>query len=378
MGDGNREQMIREAVNNAEARAPRLQPTYFADIGFYDDGGGLVDRLLQRAGLSVIYGPTGCRKTFLALDIGMAIARHNPWRDRDTEGGSVVYIAAEAGMSFANRVFAYKLHHGLEDANLPFAAITATVDLRNPQADVSEVLAIMEQVKIRTETPVAAIFVDTLSAASAGGDEGAEDMGALVGNLLRIRSETDAHVCGIHHSGKDVSKGARGSSILPAAADTMIEVAADPVSPFSVATVRKQRDLPTDGSLAFGLTVVEVGTSRNGKTVTSCVVDHLDTAAMPKRTHLTPRQRKALGVLNNALADYGKPAPDTVHYPAGATVVAVDLWRRCLFSAGTLDKDAANPREDFRRLRTGLAERDAIAEWNGMIWAVTSNQGQEQ
>ena len=176
------------------AATSRLSPVFFADIEFYDDGGGLVDGLLQRGGLSVIYGPTGCRKTFLALDIAMSVARGEPWRDREVEIGSCLYLAAEAGKTFQNRVFAYKLHHGLEDANLHFAAITAMVDLRNPGADISEILVIMEQMKARTETPVALVVVDTLSAVAAGSDEGAEDMGSLVENLKRIQQETGAHV----------------------------------------------------------------------------------------------------------------------------------------------------------------------------------------
>ena len=87
-----------------QMQEPRLSPVFFADIEFYDDGGGLVDGLLQRGGLSVIYGPTGCRKTFLALDIAMSVARGEPWRDRDVEIGGCLYLAAEAGKTFQNRV----------------------------------------------------------------------------------------------------------------------------------------------------------------------------------------------------------------------------------------------------------------------------------
>lgn len=353
-----------------QVQEPRLSPVFFADIEFYDDGGGLVDGLLQRGSLSVIYGPTGCRKTFLALDIAMSVARGEPWRGLAVEIGSCLYLAAEAGKSFQNRVFAYKLHHGLEDANLHFAALTAMVDLRNPDADISEIITIMEQMEARTETPVALVIVDTLSAVAAGSDEGAEDMGDLVENLKRIRQETGAHVCGIHHTGKDTGRGARGHTILPAAADTMIEVVPDNISPISIAHVRKQRDLPTEGSFAFGLSVVEVGTSRNGKIVTSCVVEHLETSQIPKRTSLSARQRNALDVLNNIVVDHGKPAPDEKHYPPGARVVSVDLWREYLFKAGVLDKDTANPRADFKRLREALSDKGAIREWSGLLWAV--------
>ncbi len=78
-------------------------------------------------------------------------------------------------------------------------------------------------------------------------------------------------------------------------------------------------------------------------------------------------------MLNNVLADHGKPAPDPKHYPAGATVVDVSLWRESLFKAGVLDPKAKNPRADFKRLKDQLAERGLIGEWNNLMWAVHPN-----
>jgi len=39
-----------------------------------------------------------------------------------------------------------------------------------------------------------------------------------------IRHETKAHLMEVHHSGKDESRGARGSSALKAAIDTQIHI----------------------------------------------------------------------------------------------------------------------------------------------------------
>ena len=49
-------------------------------------------------------------------------------------------------------------------------------------------------------------------------------MGAFVDACDRIRHHTGAAIIGVHHSGKDVSRGMRGSSALLGAVDTSIEI----------------------------------------------------------------------------------------------------------------------------------------------------------
>ncbi len=43
--------------------------------------------------------------------------------------------------------------------------------------------------------------------------------------------------------------------------------------------------------------------------------------------------------------------------------------------SGVLDKGAANPRADFKRLKDGLADRGAAREWNGLMWPVQTQGG---
>jgi len=56
---------------------------------------------------------------------------------------------------------------------------------------------------------------------------------------------------GVHHCGKEQSKGSRGHSLLRCAVDTEIEVVRDQAT--STAIVSKQRDGATDGQIAFRL-----------------------------------------------------------------------------------------------------------------------------
>lgn len=96
------------------------------------DGRPLIKDVLEREQISLSFGETGSCKTFLTLDIGLHIAAGLDWFGRKVEQGGVVYVAAEAGRGIANRVVAWRTAHGLDGQDIPFAAITSSVDLCHP------------------------------------------------------------------------------------------------------------------------------------------------------------------------------------------------------------------------------------------------------
>ena len=53
--------------------------------------------MLPTEGVAVLYGKWKQFKSFVALDLGVAIARGEPWASRKTKKGIVVYIAGEGG-----------------------------------------------------------------------------------------------------------------------------------------------------------------------------------------------------------------------------------------------------------------------------------------
>ncbi len=357
-----------EILFTAGSEGPRFKLRFFRDVVPYDTGADLISGVLMPGGLSAIVGATGTRKTFLALHTAMCVARGVPWFGREVKQGPALYVAAEAQESFANRLMAYKIANGLDDETVPFADIAQRPNILNP-ADVSGLIESIEIAGADFEAPVSFICIDTLAAVTPGAEENsAADMTKAMDALLSIKEKTGAAVCFVHHTGKDESRGARGHSSLKAALDTMITVSADPVSAFSIASMEKQRDMEAGDDFTFGLDVVEILTRENGTVLTSCVVRQLDT--MPKRVKLSPKLRRALGSLENLVADHGESAPDAKHYPAGAQVVAVETWRENLVMAGIIDEQGKNPRQQWKYLRDVLAERGAIAEWNGRVWIV--------
>ncbi|ADE38419.1 AAA family ATPase [Candidatus Puniceispirillum marinum] len=179
----------------------------------------LVEGLISENSFCVMYGAPGSGKSFCALDIGLSIACGMPWHDKQTQQGSVLFIAGEGVGGLKRRVKAFQRHHGL-DAVGSFLILHQAVNFR----DESSVQRLLRSID-RTGGNFNAVFVDTVARALPGSDENsATDMGAFVDTCDRIRHHTGAAVIGVHHSGKDMSRGMRGSSALLGAVDTSIEV----------------------------------------------------------------------------------------------------------------------------------------------------------
>lgn len=235
-----------------------------------------VEGLLTDGGASVIYGPSNCGKSFWILDLAVSVATGQPFReDLEVDRGAVVYVALEGSFGVRNRIEALK-RAGRLPADAPLFFCFAPVSLLE-RGHAARLAQSVRRAATESAMPCRLVILDTLARAMAGGDENSgEDMTAAVAALDVIRAETGAHVAVIHHSGKDESRGARGHSSLRAAVDTEIEVSRPDGETISTVRVTKQRDLPIGEPMPFSLKVVELGTDRRGKPITSCIVHHED------------------------------------------------------------------------------------------------------
>lgn len=259
---------VSAAAGASEFVDPSAELEWFDDITPVISTSYIVKDVLDLGAMSVVYGPSNCGKTFFALDIAYHVAIDHSWRSRRVAGGSVLYLAAEGGNGIANRIVGLRKTSGVID--VPLALRRAGLDLLHPEADTDRVIRLAEEVAERA--PLKLIVIDTLSRVMAGGDEnGPVDMTAFIKNVDRIRHACGAHIMIVHHTGKDVAKGARGHSSLRAATDTEIEVSVDETE-LRAARVTKQRDLPGGEEFAFRLDAVSLGVDDDGDTVTTCIV----------------------------------------------------------------------------------------------------------
>lgn len=251
----------------------------------------LVKGFLDEGAFSVFYGPSNSGKTFVVLDLAYSISIGQDWGGMKTTKAPVLYIAAEGGGGIKKRIAALRQRPG---AAIPkdFYLSAATIDLRRPEGDVAAIIETANSVG-----GVGLIVIDTLSRALAGGDE-TKDMGALVVNIDRIRQATGAHVLLVHHSGKDLTKGARGSSELRGAIDTEINIEGGAIR------VTKQRDLEFGEDISFEIRGVPIGTDADDDVVTSATV-LLQGTKRGKPRAPTAKETEVLEVVRDILSEPG-------------------------------------------------------------------------
>ena len=302
-----------------------------------------VKGVLPQAALAVIYGAPSSGKTFLAMDIGFAVAQGVPWRGLKTIQGTVAYIAAEDSHGVRMRAKAYAQEHKVE--HMPFYILGAAPNFR----DFDDMTQVAKAVVALGD--VSLIFVDTWARALAGGDENsAKDVGEAVTLCAKLNRATGATVILIHHSGKDSTKGARGSTALLGACDAEIEVSR--CEDDREAQVTKLKNSADGARYAFKLRVVPVGVDDDGEVVSSCVLEHVETQAKVDRKAREPKGVNEKLVLR-ALDDISIGGPV-------ATVEVIDTAvNHIAFDAGEGKRDKR--REHVLRAMNALVERRILA-----------------
>jgi hypothetical protein len=188
----------------------------------------LLPELLPEKGLSMLYGPPSSYKTFAAIHWAHQLA---------SVGVPVAYVAGEGYIGVNQRAQAWRLAHDVPD-DVPFY-----LSKQAPSADDGEesldFLQELEPLK------PALVVIDTLARASGGLNENdARDMNQFVRFLDKIREVLDCAILVIHHTGKDDSRGARGSNALTGAIDAAFEVKADKRTKSVAVWCRRQKDAP--------------------------------------------------------------------------------------------------------------------------------------
>lgn len=250
--------------------APTPDAVRFMPIPAHDFSQGtppswIIKGVLPQAELVVLFGESGSGKSFLALDMAGAITRGEPWRNLRTRQGRVVYIAAEGGGGFRNRLKAYAQHYQVDLATMPLSIIHAAPNflLKDDALDVAK--------GIKAAGGADVVIVDTFAQVIPGANENAaEDMGKALAHCKGIHRATGAVVVLVHHAGKDASKGARGWSGLKAAADAEIEVLRLPGG--RMCRVSKQKDGEDGAEWGFDLLNIPVGMDEDGDIIESCAV----------------------------------------------------------------------------------------------------------
>ena len=168
----------------------------------------LLPPVLPEASLTVLFGPSGTYKSFMALDYALQVA----------QSGNAIYTIYEGLSGYHQRIKAWAIHNRKHYGNL-FVCLGSLALM-----DTSEVSMFIEDAR---QLSPKLIVVDTLARAMTGSDENSSrDMGMFISACERVRLELNCCVLIVHHTGKTGLQ-ERGSGALRGAADMMIKQSLD-------------------------------------------------------------------------------------------------------------------------------------------------------
>jgi len=171
--------------------------------------------------LMATYAAPGVGKSFFALTLGLEIARGGSWLGTPLEAEKVLYVAAEKATTLRDRAEAWCEYHG---QTLPDYFLLEQTP-RPPQ--LSDPIMVQALCRLIERTESKFVILDTYAMMLQGIDENSsKESGISIEALSQLRVATNGGtILVVHHSGKDATKGLRGSSALLAAVDLTIEIA---------------------------------------------------------------------------------------------------------------------------------------------------------
>lgn len=335
----------------------------------------LIDDLLTSHGRSVIGGPSGSGKSFLALHAAYCIARGQEFFGYQVQRGGVIYQAGEGGLGMKKRQKAYRKHFKVDDdEDIPLVVLPAKVDLFARDGDTERLIEAIKAVRVTLSVPLRVVFIDTLATATIGADENSgKDMSVVLANIARIEEVCGVHVCLVHHMNADGKK-LRGHTSIHANVDTVLVVTVDENTKIRSAKLAKQKDGEDGIRIPFTLASVEVGQNpKTSKPITSCVVltvsekDALKKEAEQFGFSVRPSEEKILIPLFKAVKRYGKFVATEKDGPSEAIGKHVVDFKHYLEVAAEMDSGADDKTAAKDRLRKSFETNNKFLLKAGVI-----------
>ncbi len=297
----------------------------------------LIQGVLPSQALAALVGDYASYKTFVALDMALSIAGSRPWLGHTVEPGPALYISAEGSARLGRRIQAWQFGRGCP---LPRTAYFLPQAVQLIKDD--EITRLLNSIAALPQSPVF-VVIDTLARSMVGYDENANrDMGQFVAAAERIQQATGATVFILHHLTKgsnNTAKTVRGGGSLPAALDTIMEIAATG----DTATVKctKEKDAACFESIQLRKRVVPLPYDpRFPGDRTSLVLD-LDKSPQPRKAvRADDNAAKALAILVEQF---------------GATGATNAQWLAACFAAGI-------PASTYYRVKRELVAAGSVVQ----------------
>lgn len=334
-----------------------------------------VQKLFYPGEISVFWGGPGVGKTFLATDLACHLAAgSHMWMGLGMDRGGVIYVALEARSLVQSRIDGWKDYHGknetlpivLNEEMLSFEASNFAEKL------IASIQKTDELFREEFDVPVRLVVIDTFTRAMGGLEENSgRDVTNAFNKLEHVKEQTGCHIMVIHHSGKDASKGPKGSVSIVGCADMDIEIKAGAEPRTGILCPGKQRGNANDVTFGFRLEKVEQGFDKWGDPITTAICQLAQvTKKLPKKAGVTGQNLSTLNKLKEMLGVSGESTATS------SDGVRICMWELECVSGGIYNTKAERDRRKrFQACKKILIERGYVREEGGYAFWLSDSPG---
>jgi hypothetical protein len=326
--------------------------------------------------VSSTIGRPGGGKSALLVDKGVHLARGgHDWRGyKIKQRRGVIYFALERGKLIERRIQAYKLRGDLPD-DAPFGVVSRVIDLLN-QACVNDILDTIKAFEDRTQIETGLLIFDSYSKGigAGGGDEDkAKDQNRVAANMRRVIEKKSVHIAGVGHTGKDESRGERGSNARLADVDVQETVNGNDKTIRTV-TVTKANDQDEGLLTSFVLERITLGVDEDGEEEWTYIVDpqKVPEPGVTKklgRPKGSAQAKVALSALELAMSELGCVPPPSNHIPSGVRTINLAVWKDYFLRHSVAGTEKTESRDKaFNRAVNSLQAGGLIGIWGDQVW----------
>ncbi len=318
----------------------------------------LVKGILAQGETSAWIAPPGGMKSALMAELTMCVANRQPWHGRKVDRRfGVMYFALERADLVHRRLMAHSVRMELsqdERDQMPIMVCPAMVDLTAADC-VPQVMRSINELGHEYAVGPALLIFDTfakLIAAGGGDEDKAKDQGRVFANIQRIKDACHGpHVALVGHTGKDETRGSRGSNAFLGDVDVMVTISG---SEIKTATVVKANDMAEGPLFSFKSIVHEFGLDEDGDPITVNIVSpeevSAQVAAKPEK-----RLSESQEAMYRLLRDAGQAGLSTEDWNAKAREIGIGVNRKAT----------------LHNVKSQLRDKGLVREYAG-IWKVNN------
>jgi hypothetical protein len=230
----------------------------------------LIHGVLPSGEVILLYGPSRLGKSFLLIEMLMALATGRPFAGIQTERMAVLYIVTEGASGLPKRIKACQQHHRTTDDDPHIVVVAGQVDLYSEEG-CKALVSFIRSLEKETGMNFGLIAIDTLAKAIGRAKENDNsDVTIVTLNAQKIGEFFAASMLLVHHTGKSEDAGPRGGSAFTGNVNASIKISKGQNGE-RIIELDKMKDEDDALRFCFTLEKVPLGTDDKGRPITSCV-----------------------------------------------------------------------------------------------------------